>query len=66
NSGLLNEEEDDAEQQSVTPYQQSLGSVSTLDLPSPALSAKDEEKSNKKMGKGSWVWRWAKKRTDAA
>ncbi|KAF9094757.1 hypothetical protein BGX27_001376, partial [Mortierella sp. AM989] len=43
----------------IAPDQQSLGSVSTLDLPSPALSSKD-----KKSDKSSWVWRWAEKKTD--
>lgn len=37
-------------------------SISTLDLPSPAITSKDPEKTPEKK---SWVWRWAKKQEDA-
>ncbi|KAI8600214.1 hypothetical protein EDD21DRAFT_139469 [Dissophora ornata] len=68
NSGIMDEEDDAADGQSIIAEQQSLGSVSTLDLPSPALSSGGaEKKSYKKAGReGSWVWRWAEKRSDAA
>jgi len=51
--------------------QHSLRSVSTFDLPSPALSSKDAEnkrdkKKDQKTDKMSWVWRHAEKRADAA
>ena len=46
--------------------QHSLRSVSTFDLPSPALSSRDTEKPEKKTDKTSWVWQWAEKRVDAA
>ncbi|KAG0199380.1 Chromosome 5 4, partial [Mortierella sp. GBA30] len=46
--------------------QHSLRSVSTFDLPSPALSSRDAEKPDKKTDKTSWVWQWAEKRVDAA
>ncbi|KAF9342315.1 hypothetical protein BGX26_007806, partial [Mortierella sp. AD094] len=46
--------------------QHSLRSVSTFDLPSPALSLNDGKKTqNTKSDKTSWVWRWAEKRDDA-
>jgi hypothetical protein len=45
--------------------------VSTFDLPSPALSSRgatrqSEGKLNKADKEGSWVWRWAEKRTDTS
>ncbi|KAG9319044.1 hypothetical protein KVV02_000129, partial [Mortierella alpina] len=52
--------------------QQSLHSVSTFDLPSPALSSSGPTRKSGSKGKnkadkeGSWVWRWAEKRTDSS
>lgn len=46
--------------------QQSLQSVSTFDLPSPALTSIGAEKTTEKRKEPSWVWLWAEKRVDAA
>ncbi|KAF9342190.1 hypothetical protein BGX26_008091, partial [Mortierella sp. AD094] len=52
-SGLVDEEDDAADLLSVTTDQQSLGSVSTFDLPSPALSSTGAEMWDKKTDKGA-------------
>ena len=54
---------DAADDDAISMDQQSFRSVSTFDLPSPALSSRDAEKAEKKM---SWVWQWAEERVDAA
>ena len=53
---------DAADDDAISMDQQSFRSVSTFDLPSPALSLRDAEKAEKM----SWVWQWAEKRVDAA
>ncbi|KAF9176691.1 hypothetical protein BGZ50_009837, partial [Haplosporangium sp. Z 11] len=58
--------EDATDQRNLVPDQQSFGSVSTLALPSPALSSIGASAEKMKEKKGSWVWRWAEKRTNAA
>ncbi|KAF9971538.1 hypothetical protein BGZ75_001828, partial [Mortierella antarctica] len=63
------EDDDDASVILGSPEQQSLCSVSTFDLPSPALSStgatrQSEGKLNKSDKEGSWVWRWSEKRLD--
>jgi hypothetical protein len=61
----MDEDDDAADQESIFADQQSLCTVSTFDLPSPALSSQGTEKKiEKKIDKGSWVWKWAEKRTD--
>lgn len=60
------------EQEFLTFDQHSLRSVSTFDLPSPALSSRDAgradgaDKPDRRTDKTSWVWQWAEKRVDAS
>ncbi|KAF9176218.1 hypothetical protein BGZ50_001391, partial [Haplosporangium sp. Z 11] len=65
-SEVIDEEEGATDQQNLIPDQQSFGSVSTLALPSPALSSIGAASEKMREKKGSWVWRWAEKRTDVA
>ncbi|KAF9553977.1 hypothetical protein EC968_009984, partial [Mortierella alpina] len=65
----LDLEDDNASVILGSPDMQSLQSISTCDLPSPALSSRGATKqlggkSNKSDKQGSWVWRWAVKRPD--
>ncbi|KAI1285863.1 hypothetical protein EDD11_000654, partial [Mortierella claussenii] len=67
---LDEDEEEVAIQQTIVADEQSLPSVSTFDLPSPALSSTGAVRAGRKKAEkeprdkeGSWVWRWAEKRT---
>lgn len=66
----MDDKDDTADQQSIPADQQSLGSVSTFDLPSPALSLKSAVKKAsqkpEKTDKGNWVWHWAEKQSDTS
>jgi hypothetical protein len=62
----VEEVHDAADDDCISMDQRSFRSVSTFDLPSPALSSRDADKADKKTDKMSWVWQFAEKRDDPA